>query len=153
MPSKPKKTGSATERELVHKLWQAGFAVIRAPSSGAGARRIFYPDVVAMYKGAIFVFEVKRRVKSTTIYLDKTKISRLLDFAERAGGKALLAVKTSKHWLLLDLNKLIDTQKDADANNKLRIRLDQLNNAITINEFITVIKNKPLINYMRKESS
>ena len=150
MTSKPKRIGSAAERELVYKLWQAGFAVIRAPSSGAGARRIFYPDIVAMYKGAIFVFEVKKRTKSTTIYLEKPKVDRLLDFAERAGAKALLAVKASGRWLLLDLSKLSKNVRE-DVNDKLRISLDKLSDTITLNEFIVAIKNRSLMDYTRSK--
>ena len=40
-----KARGSAAERELVHKFWDAGWAAFRAPASGSMDYEI--PDVIA----------------------------------------------------------------------------------------------------------
>ncbi len=45
--------GTEYERDLAYKLYQRGWAVIRAPASGAKAKRYLYPDLVAIKKGRI----------------------------------------------------------------------------------------------------
>ncbi|MEM1828904.1 MAG: Holliday junction resolvase, partial [Desulfurococcaceae archaeon] len=35
--------GFSHERDLVRRLWEYGFAVMRAPASGSKAKRVRYP--------------------------------------------------------------------------------------------------------------
>ncbi|HIC99009.1 MAG TPA: Holliday junction resolvase, partial [Pyrodictiaceae archaeon] len=37
--------GFEAERDLARRLWQKGFAVIRAPASGAKTKHYVYPDL------------------------------------------------------------------------------------------------------------
>lgn len=85
--------GFAHERELALRLYREGFAVVRAPASGAKARRLYYPDVTAIYRGRVVAFEVKAFSRPRDVYLEEARYRRLLDFASRAGGMAVLAVK------------------------------------------------------------
>jgi Holliday junction resolvase len=85
--------GFAHERELALRLYREGFAVVRAPASGARARRLYYPDVTAIYRGRVVAFEVKAFSKPRDVYVEEGRYRRLLDFASRAGGVAVLAVK------------------------------------------------------------
>ncbi len=106
MISKRRK-GVSYERRLADLLWRRGFACIRGGASGAGSRRRFVPDVVAMKSGAIFVFEVKVRSDEEVIYIDVERIEKLMDFAKRAGGKAFIAVKYSgSEWRFVPIEKL-----------------------------------------------
>jgi Holliday junction resolvase len=103
--------GYRAERDLVIKLWKLGFAVLRAPASGAKIKRADYPDIVAIKKGKVAVFEVKARSKISTIYIEKEQIRKLETFAERAGGKAYIAVKIPhKNWRFIPTSKLNKTK-------------------------------------------
>ncbi len=140
-----RRKGFQAERELVKKLWRYGFAVLRGPASGSGARTIFYPDLLAIYKGRIFVIEVKYRSTDKDIYIDKEKINKLKDFAQRAHAEILIAVKIkNKGWFVVPLeHNCMETQKGC------RIALRE-HNIIPINEFINNIVNENLNKYITK---
>lgn len=87
------RVGFTHERELAVRLYREGFAVVRAPASGAKARRLYYPDVTAIYRGRVIAFEVKAFSKPRDVYMEEYRYRRLADFASRAGGVAVLAVK------------------------------------------------------------
>lgn len=96
------------ERELARLLWERGFACIRGGASGAGVRSRFVPDLTAMRRGLILVMEVKVRSREEPIYVEKEKIEKLREFAERAGAIPLLAVKYRGHpWYFVPITKLI----------------------------------------------
>ena len=86
-------SGVRAERDLVHRFWNAGFAVLRAPASGGGTS-LPRPDLIAgsIKHNKFFVVEVKT-VKRDTLYLDKNQITDLLEFATRLDFTAVLAVK------------------------------------------------------------
>lgn len=103
---KSRSKGYRAERELVHTLWRLGFAVMRAPASGARIRKAEYPDVVAIMKGRVAVFEVKSRAKPTGLYVELDQVRKLLDFAERAGGVPYIAVKLPhKEWKFVKVSR------------------------------------------------
>jgi len=111
--SSRRKLGFSRERDLVRLFWKKGFACIRGPASGAKTRRVIYPDLVAIKNGTIFVIEVKTRDSREPIYIEKEKIVRLKEFANRAGGLPLVAVKYVGHgkWKFLRLEDLSETPK------------------------------------------
>ncbi|ABO08501.1 Holliday junction resolvase Hjc [Pyrobaculum calidifontis] len=88
-----KRKGSAKERELANYLWERGCAVLRGCSSGAGVRKRYVPDIVAICRGRVLVFEVKYRSKYTAVRIEEEKLEKLVKFAERAGGEAFILVK------------------------------------------------------------
>jgi Holliday junction resolvase len=99
--------GFRAERDLVAKLWARGFAVMRAPASGSKIRKAAYPDVVAIRKGCVAVFEVKSRSKEEAIYIEKEQVDKLVEFASRAGGKAYVAVKVAgSDWVFVPVEIL-----------------------------------------------
>jgi len=106
-----RKLGFARERDLARLLWRKGFACVRGPASGAKAKRIIYPDLVAIKNGKIFVIEVKTREKRETIYIERLKIERLVEFSKRAGGRAFLAIKymDGSEWRFIPIEKLETT--------------------------------------------
>ncbi len=102
--------GYRAERELVIKLWRLGFAVLRAPASGARIKRADYPDIVAIKEGRVAVMEVKSRTKLSTIYVREEQIRKLINFAKRAGGQAYIAIKIPyRQWKIVPLSKLKQT--------------------------------------------
>jgi Holliday junction resolvase len=108
MASSPRIKGFTHERELARRLWKEGFAVVRAPASGAKTKRVIYPDITAIYKRTVLVIEVKVFSKPRDVYIEERKIRRLVEFADRAGGKALVAIKFigSGEWRLVDVKGL-----------------------------------------------
>jgi Holliday junction resolvase len=108
-----RRRGFNYERELARMLYREGFAVIRAPASGSRVKRLFYPDIVAIYKRNILVLEVKARSEPCDIYIDKHKVERLRDFAERSGGEAYVAVKITSlgEWRVVSLDQLWTTKE------------------------------------------
>lgn len=112
--------GISAERELVLKLWKLGLAVIRGPASGAKVKRSIYPDIVALKNRHIFVIEVKKRSKLDHIYIDRRQIEKLKEFARRAGGEPLIAVKISglRIWKAIPLANIEDVSTDKVKINK-----------------------------------
>ena len=107
-----RRKGFEHERELARRLFREGFAVIRAPASGAKVFRLIYPDVVAIYKNKVLVFEVKAYSSLRVVYIDARRYERLMTFAERSGGEAFLAFKLigSGEWRLVPFTKLEKTK-------------------------------------------
>ncbi len=140
----PRRRGFDAERELARILWSHGFAVIRGPASGAKAKHVTYPDIVALYKGRIFVLEVKyRHSLSQPLYVPLPQVEKLLEFAQRAGGEPLIAVKVPRRgWFLIAIDKAKRTKT------ALRIDDEILAEALTLEEFITSTINVALTSYM-----
>ena len=83
--------GDRMERELVNKLDEAGFAVMRAPASGSATEREL-PDVLAGNGDVFYAIEAKSS-SGRPIYLDGEEIEALLYFSQNFGSKARVAVR------------------------------------------------------------
>jgi len=138
--------GFQAERDLVKLLWRLGFAVIRAPASGSKIKRAVYPDVVAIHKGKVLVFEVKRRSELSTIYIPKEQVEKLKIFSERAGGEAFIAIKVpGRDWIFIELRDI------EELNDKFRISKEVLNKGLTIHDLIKRMNiSLGLDKYLRK---
>ncbi|MEM1610069.1 MAG: Holliday junction resolvase Hjc [Sulfolobales archaeon] len=125
------RAGVQQERDLALRLWEMGFAVIRGPASGAKAKRILYPDLVAIRSGSIYIFEVKTRVREEPIYIEKNQVEKLLEFARRSGGKAFIAVKIvgSSGWKLVPIEMLKPTR-----GGNYKIDEEDLSKALTLKD-------------------
>lgn len=90
--------GSRRERELVNRLDELGWAVMRAPSSGAATARNL-PDVLAGDDGYSVAIEAKSS-SGKPIYIDGAEIDALLDFAFAFGAHPLVGVRFDHEpWL------------------------------------------------------
>ena len=138
--------GFEAERDLARKLWQKGFAVIRAPASGAKAKHYVYPDLVAIWRGKILVFEVKRRTKMATLYIDAKQIEKLREFCRRAGGEAFIAIKivNEKKWYFISLAELEQIETG-----KYKISVEKIRNALTLEELVKRYTVKALDKYIQ----
>ena len=105
-----KAKGRYGEYKLMQLLKKHGYFVMRAPSSGSKVKRFSYVDVVAIKKGLILLFEVKRRQKRDTITFRKEQIDKLKEAEEMTGGNAYVAVylDDEKRWYLFTLDQLED---------------------------------------------
>ena len=107
----PRRSGARYENDLAARLWEKGFAVVRGPSSGAGAVKRFQPDLVAMKRGRILVIEVKVRSRREPVYIERERVDALREFARRAGGIPLLAVKVKgEEWRFYTLDMASETR-------------------------------------------
>ena len=137
------------ERSLARKLWAKGFAVVRGPGSGGGAKEIVQPDLVAIRNGRIFVFEIKVRWKRTVIYLDRVKVERLKEFAKRAGGMAFIAVKIVDRtdWKFISVETLEETR-----GGNFRVDLDSSPNVLSLENIVGMSDSvKNITEYMVRD--
>ena len=98
------KRGIQEERQLARLFWKRGFAVMRAPASGASTQ-MPRPDIVTgnSEKGVQFAIEVKT-TNSDKLYIAHESIRQLLDFSQLFGCKPILALKfkgKSRSWLFI----------------------------------------------------
>lgn len=138
--------GYRAERELVTSLWRHGFAVMRAPASGARIKNAIYPDIVAIYRGRIYAIEVKYH-SSTPIYVPRHQAAKLLEFAKRAAAEAYIAIKLPrKGWRFIRITE--DTMKTSAKS--IRIDEEDLNGALDLTGFINMATANPLTTYTRR---
>ena len=83
--------GDRRERELVNRLDEAGFAVMRAPASGSATARDL-PDVLAGNGDVFYAIEAKASA-GNPIYLTGEEVEALIYFAQNFGAKARIGVR------------------------------------------------------------
>jgi Holliday junction resolvase len=83
--------GDRRERELVNRLDEAGFAVMRAPASGSATDREL-PDVLAGDGDTFYAIEAKSS-SGRPIYLSGEEVEALIYFARNFGAKSRVAVR------------------------------------------------------------
>ncbi|MFC7135797.1 Holliday junction resolvase Hjc [Halobaculum litoreum] len=89
MPGNPK--GDRRERELVNRLHDAGFAVMRAPASGSSTDREL-PDVLAG-DGRVFYAVEAKSSSGDPIYLRGEEVEALIYFARNFGATPKIGVR------------------------------------------------------------
>ena len=105
------KKGSIEERDLVNKLWDAGFAAMRAPASGGATKRPL-PDVLAGNGKIYLAIEVKSS-RQDHIYIDKEKIDNLIEFSDIFGATPYVGAKfIRKKWRFIKLDDLHVTRSN-----------------------------------------
>jgi len=93
--------GSRRERELVNKLDDHGFAVMKAPASGSATERDL-PDVLAGNGEDFYAFEAKAS-SGKPIYLDQEEVKSLCYFSKAFGAKPRIAVRFDREdWYFFD---------------------------------------------------
>jgi len=127
--------GFSRERELARILWKKGFAVLRAPASGAKTRRLAYPDLVALKNGIIFVFEVKTREKPGIVYIEKKQFMKFMEFVRRSGGYGYIAVKIvdGRGWRFIPVDKVEETR-----GGNYKVSLENIENGLRINDLVKI---------------
>ncbi len=149
MGGSARRRGFSYERDLVARLWASGFAVMRAPASGARARRTIAPDVVAVKNSAVMVFEVKSMKKPRTLYLRREQVDRLREFARRAGGAAMIAVRIldGRGWRFVPVERLEETERGYKAS------LDTIDSSLRLRDIVAMADKaaRRLDEYMEEE--
>ncbi|MBN2142025.1 Holliday junction resolvase [Candidatus Woesearchaeota archaeon] len=112
-----KAKGSKAERELIHLLWENGFAAMRA--AGSGSTRHPSPDIVAGNGKLFFAIECKA-IHAHTKYLDKDEINQLDLFANSFGARPIVAIRfDNEHWFFMNITDLKETPKAFGVNYEL----------------------------------
>jgi Holliday junction resolvase len=83
--------GNRRERELVNRLDESGFAVMRAPASGAATEREL-PDVLAGDGDVFYAVEAKSS-SGDPIYLTGEEVEALVYFSRNFGAKPRIGVR------------------------------------------------------------
>jgi Holliday junction resolvase len=127
--------GKRYELELARKLYRYGFAVIRAPASGRRAKRIPYPDIVAIKRRNILVISVKYRSSIGTIYVSEDELRKMINFANRSDGIIIVAVKVRElgDWRVIPLTA---TNTSTSNIEKLAITVDMVRNAKRLDDWL-----------------
>ena len=100
--------GDRRERELVRRLDDAGFAVMRAPASGSATKREL-PDVLAGDDGNLYAIEAKSS-SGDPIYLTGEEVEGLIFFAQNFGAKARIGVRFDREdWYFFHPDDLYTT--------------------------------------------
>jgi Holliday junction resolvase len=102
--------GDRRERELVNRLDEVGFAVMRAPASGSATTREL-PDVLAGDGGVFYAIEAKSS-GGDPIYLTWEEVDALRFFAGSFGAEALIAARFDREdWAFFAPHELHQTPK------------------------------------------
>ena len=104
-----KKKGTRFERELIHILWENGFAAVRTPTSGGG---ISYPmpDIIAGNGKKYIAIEVKMR-NELPLYISEQQIKDLAMFSNLFGAEAVIGLKLPrKKWKFFEIKQLKRTK-------------------------------------------
>jgi len=100
--------GDRRERELVNRLDEAGFAVMRAPASGSATEREL-PDVLAGNGEVFYAIEAKSSA-GDPIYLAGEEVYALVYFARNFGAKPRVAVRFDREdWYFFHPDDLYQT--------------------------------------------
>jgi Holliday junction resolvase len=100
--------GDRRERELVNRLDEAGFAVMRAPASGSATAREL-PDVLAGNGDVFYAIEAKSSA-GDPIYLTGEEVEALVYFARNFGAKARIGVRFDREdWYFFHPGDLYTT--------------------------------------------
>lgn len=100
--------GERRERELVNRLDDAGFAVMRAPASGSATERDL-PDVLAGDGEHFFAIEAKSS-SGDPIYLDGDEVAALQFFADNFGAEARIGIRFDEEdWAFFHPHDLYET--------------------------------------------
>ena len=100
--------GDRRERELVNRLDEAGFAVMRAPASGSATDRDL-PGVLAGDDGRFYAIEAKSS-SGDPIYLSGEEVEALIYFARNFGANARIAVRFDREdWYFFHPGDLYTT--------------------------------------------
>ena len=100
--------GDRRERELVNRLDESGFAVMRAPASGGATQRDL-PDILAGNDGDFYAIEAKSS-SGDPIYITGPEVDALVYFAENFGAKARIGVRFDREdWYFFHPGDLYTT--------------------------------------------
>ena len=140
--------GDRRERELVNKLDESGFAVMRAPASGSATDREL-PDVLAGNGEAFYAIEAKSSA-GAPIYLDGEEVYALVYFSRNFGAKPRIGVRFDREdWYFFHPDDLHQT----DGGNYRVKKETALASGTDFAEFVGHSEKVTLADIAREEST
>lgn len=113
-----KAKGSFAERELIHKLHEANWGIIR--SAGSGSTPLPSTDILAGNGKRYLAIECKS-LKHTTKYFYPEEINQLLDFSQRFGAEPWLGIRFDRiGWFFVKPEQL-ERSKNGNLNMSLKL--------------------------------
>jgi len=104
-----KRKGTRFERELIHALWNEGFAAVR--SAGSGSSGFPSPDIIASNGRIVIAIEAKVREK-LPLYIPELRVRELVMFSNLFGAKPVIALKIKgEKWRFFEVDELEKTEK------------------------------------------
>ncbi len=135
------------ERQLASLLYKRGWAVMRAPASGAKVKRYPYPDLVALKKGYAAAIEVKTVSEERAIYVPKRQVETLMEWKARGGAEPWIAVKVldGRGWRFFRTDELEETEKSFKLVPKGGLTLEEFNRIPELSRIV------PLTNFVLRD--
>jgi len=87
----PQIIGSECEYILWRMLSEKGYFCMRVRGSGRGYSATIYPDLLAIKKGRVLMFEVKYRTDKQSVTISERRFKGYKMIAERAGAEFYIA--------------------------------------------------------------
>ena len=113
-----KDKGLNAERELVHLLWENGFAALRI--AGSGSTKYPSPDVIAIKAKRILLIECKATINDIK-YLTQKEIEELKEVATIMGGEPWVGIRVNrKDWFFVPAEELQETKKHFVVNETIQ---------------------------------
>ena len=115
---KAKAKGSAAERELIHRLHEAEWGIIR--SAGSGSTPLPSTDIVAGNGKRVLAIECKS-LRYTTKYFYPEEVEQLVTFSKRFGAEPWFGIRFDRiGWFFVKPENL-----DKSKNGNLNISLER----------------------------
>ena len=112
-----KRKGLKFERDLIHALWNEGFAAVRV--AGSGSSSYPSPDIVASNGKTIIAIEAKMRDR-LPLYIPGEKIRELVMFSNLFGARPVIALKLKKaKWRFFEVEMLEKTENGYKISEKI----------------------------------
>ncbi len=111
-----KRKGVKFERDLIHALWNEGFAAVRA--AGSGSSSYPSPDIIASNGKTTIAIEAKVRER-LPLYISGEKLRELVMFSNLFGAKPVIALKLKKaKWRFFEIDILEKTENGYKISDK-----------------------------------
>jgi len=135
------------ENELANLLWEMGYAVVRGPSSGSGAKKRYQPDLVAIKNGVVIVIEVKKGRRGKPLYIPARQLKGLREFAKRARALVVIAVRLpGAEWRIHKLDDLSLTPRG-----NAKIEAPETGIRLEIFDELLFPKHRKLVEFVRDD--
>jgi len=113
-----KSKGSRTERELLHKFFEAGWGAIR--TAGSGSTTELATDLIAGKDGKVLAIECKSGKAYKKRYITNEQIDELRKFSKKFGAEPWIGMRfDNEDWKFLKIEQLDKLGNSYGVNLKL----------------------------------
>lgn len=114
--------GARSERELLNKLYELGYSVVRAAGSGVNA---LGPDIIAIKKGICFAFECKAWDRGS-LSIEPDQFEKLVEWERNSAAFTFVAWKVkNKGWYFIKLNEFTKAERNYNVTMKKAFEINR----------------------------